>query len=123
MLQALRPKSSPVNALPLGQKHPGMSVNHLRQTSSTTIREDERKNGRQRVASGKPEVVNKHAFQTSHEDVGRNYREMLKILNRGGEDPLISVRALSTWQKSTLEKALTPSPLFHSAQPPMTEEK
>lgn len=122
MLQALRPKSSPVNALPLGQKHPGMSVNHLRQTSTTT-RDDERKNGRQRVASGKPEVVNKHAFQTSHEDVGRNYREMLKILNTGGEDPLISVRVLSTWEKSTLEKALPLSPLFHSAQPPMTEEK
>lgn len=98
-------------------------MNHLRQTSSTTAREDERENGRQRMASGKPEVVNKHASQTSHEDVGRNYREMLKILNAGSEDPLISVRVLSIWEKSTLEKALTSSPLFHSAQPPMTEGK
>lgn len=100
-----------------------MSVNHLRQTSSTTTREDERENGRQRVASGKPEVVIKHASQTSHKDAGRNYREMLKILNTGSEDPLISVRVLSIWEKSTLEKALTPSPLFHSAQPRVTEGK
>lgn len=71
------------------------------------------------MASGKPEVVNKHASQTSHEDVGRNYREMLKILNAGSESLNISEGPVC-WEKSALEKALTSSPLFHC---PMTEGK